>query len=160
MDKREKWILAGIVALVVFGGGSVVVLNQTRGLRNNNPGNIRKGASAWVGKIVGTDTAFETFSDMKYGVRAALVIFRNYQSKYALQTIAQLVARWAPPSENDTASYIATVVARVGVDANVSLDLRNVELAYRFLRAIFRHENGLPAELIPENTIREGIALA
>lgn len=159
MSRNEKIVLFAVLAVVLLGGGTAVVLTQTRGLRNNNPGNIRLGSSAWLGAIVGTDTAFVTFSEMRYGVRAAAKLFRNYQSKYALRTIAQLVSRWAPPSENDTQAYIASVVARVGIDAGAPLDLSNAELCYKFLRAIFRHENGVPAELIPETTLREGIAL-
>jgi hypothetical protein len=147
------------VAAVADAVGSAV-----RGIRNNNPGNIREGAAdgtAWQGeRATDDDTAFEEFTDMRYGVRAACKVFRNYQTKYGLRTVAQLIGRWAPPSENNTAAYVAAVSQRVGVNATQPLDLFDAELAYRFLRAVFRHECGLPAELIPEATIREGIALA
>lgn len=136
------------------------IASTVRGLRNNNPGNLEKGAT-WQGLAPDqTDSRFARFTEMRYGVRAAARVFRNYQKLYSLRTITQMVARWAPTSENDTASYVAAVAKRVGVDAAAPLDLMNAETCYRFLRAIFRHECGIAAEAIPESTIREGISLA
>lgn len=139
---------------------SDAIASTVRGIRNNNPGNIEKGAT-WLGLAADqTDTRFARFIEMKYGVRAAAKVFRNYQKLYSLRSVTQLVSRWAPAVENDTGSYIAAVAKRVGVDPLTPLDLGNAELCYRFLRAIFRHECGIAAEAIPESTIREGIALA
>jgi len=139
------------------------VVSAVRGIRNNNPGNIREaagGGDAWKGeRATDDDPAFEEFTEMRYGVRAAAKIFRKYQSSYGLRTVAALVTRWAPPVENNTGSYINAVAQRVGVDPYAHIDLSNSELCYRFLRAIFRHECGIAAEAIPESTIREGIAL-
>lgn len=150
---------AQIVATVADTIGSNV-----RGLRNNNPGNIREaagGGDAWQGeRATDDDSAFEEFTEMRYGVRASAKVFRNYQTKYGLRTVAALVSRWAPPTENDTAAYIKAVASRVGVNADTGIDLFNAEICYKFLRAIFRHECGIAADLIPESTIREGIALA
>lgn len=161
LSKNEQLIVWALVALVVFGGGITVVLTQTRGLRNNNPGNIRRTSDRWQGLAsVQSDDAFFTFTDMRYGVRAALIIFRNYVSRYGLRTIGDLVNRWAPPSENDTQAYIASVASRVGIDAAAPINLQDGDTAYEFLRGIFRHENGIYADLIPESVIREGIALA
>lgn len=177
MDTRKLWLfgaLAVAVALWIASrtkpGAQVVasvtdaIASNVRGIRNNNPGNIREaatGGDAWRGeRATDDDPAFEEFSEMRYGVRAAAVVFRTYQRKYSLRTVTQLVSRWAPPEENDTASYIASVAKRVGVDAFAPIDLGNAETCYRFLRAIFRHECGIAAEAIPEGPIREGIALA
>lgn len=140
------------------------VASNVRGIRNNNPGNIREaagGGDAWRGeRATDDDPAFEEFTEMRYGVRAAAIVFRNYQARHGLRTVAQLINRWAPPVENDTASYVNAVAKRVGVDAFAPVDLSNGELLYRFLRAVFRHECGIAAEAIPESTIRAGIALA
>jgi hypothetical protein len=133
----------------------------SRGLRNNNPGNIRKSADRWLGQSdVQPDAAFVTFTEAKYGARAAYIIFRNYQRKYGLTSITEMIARWAPPSENDTASYIRAVANRVGVSATSYVDLSEFDTAERFLRAVFRHENGIEAEALPDSVIREGILLA
>lgn len=82
-----------------------------RGYRNNNPLNIRlNAANAWKGKITpNTDGAFEQFSDMAYGYRAALYLLRKY-IKQGYTTIGSIITRWAPPSENNTNSYINHVV--------------------------------------------------
>lgn len=170
------WVVALLVAVGLFiasrtrqGAQAVAavtdaIASNVRGIRNNNPGNIREAASggdAWRGeRATDDDPAFEEFAEMRWGVRAAAIVFRNYQSKHGLRTTAQLVNRWAPPSENDTAAYINAVAKRVGVDAFAPINLGDPETCYRFLRAIFRHECGIAAEAIPEATIREGIALA
>lgn len=135
--------------------------SNVRGIRNNNPGNIRHGASQWQGmRAQQADSEFVQFTEMRYGVRASAKLFRNYQSTYNLRTTRQLIGRWAPPSENDTDEYVRAVAGRVGVAPDQPIDLTGTETAYRFLRAVFRHECGVAAELIPESTIREGIALA
>lgn len=158
-QKFSLGVAVAVVALSVWKREEIV--SAVRGLRNRNPGNIEKGAS-WLGLSPdqSSDKRFAVFSEMRYGVRAALVIFRNYQSKYGLRTIAQMVGRWAPPSENDTAAYIAAVSKRTGLPSNAAVDLNNPQIAHNFLRAIFRHENGVAAEAIPAATIDEGIRLA
>lgn len=137
------------------------VASTVRGMRNRNPGNIRRSGDTWQGQAPQqTDAAFVQFTDFKFGVRAAARVFRNYQKSYGLRTVTALIGRWAPPNENDTGSYVNAVAKRIGVDALAPIDLANAELCYRFLRAVFRHECGLVAETIPEADIREGIALA
>lgn len=85
-----------------------------RGIRNNNPLNIRIGNN-WQGeKAVQTDKVFEQFESMTYGLRAGFKILRNYMSGYdgrqrPLNCVADIITRWAPPSENDTKAYIKRV---------------------------------------------------
>jgi hypothetical protein len=167
-------VLGAALALLVYSrtqkgaaalaSGVDAVVSSVRGMRNNNPGNVRESkgdSTAWVGeRATDDDSAFEEFTEMKYGVRAAAVVFRNYQRLYGLHTIRGLVSRWAPPSENDTPAYIAAVAARTHINADTSIDLSNHEVMFDFLRAIFRHENGLPAEAIPDDTINQGIRIA
>ena len=87
---------------------------QTRGIRNNNPMNIRVcKANNWVGKIKKNkrDKEFEEFTDMMYGVRAGIRIIRNYVRNYGISNIKELIERWAPEEDgNDTTSYINYVV--------------------------------------------------
>lgn len=89
---------------------------QPRGIRNNNPLNIRKSPEQWQGKIQGSDTEFETFSSMLYGIRAAFVCIRTYLKRFAMQgvspTVENIISRWAPSSENDTVSYIRLITYR------------------------------------------------
>lgn len=142
---------------------AVVAEKLARGLRNNNPGNIRKSASTqWTGERIGgdADPAFEVFTEMKYGVRAAAVLFRNYQRLYGLDTVRQLIMRWAPPNENDTAAYIAAVTSRMNTDPDSYQDLSDRATLEALLRAVFRQENGIAADTIPDSVMTEGIALA
>lgn len=84
---------------------------MTRGQRNNNPLNIRKG-SQWKGLVrTPEEKHFCVFSSMLYGIRAALVLLRTYKYRYHCVTISQIISRWAPPSENDTNKYIDMVVS-------------------------------------------------
>jgi len=141
------------------------IANVARGLRNNNPGNVELTTPAtawvgWVGAAEQTDRRYVQMRTMAAGVRMALTVFRNYQKHYGLKNVAELVARWAPATENDTAAYVADVAARVGIAPGFPIDLRNRDTAFDFLRAVFRHENGVAAELIPASTIYEGIEAA
>lgn len=174
MKQREKWMLAGALLLAALWAASRTnrgqealtvmtdaIASNVRGIRNNNPGNIERTGETWQGMAPDQpDPRFIKFSEMRWGVRAAAKLFRNYQTRYNLRSVAQLINRWAPPVENDTGSYVNAVAARVGVDPYAPIDLTNRELAYKFLRAVFRHECGIAAEAIPESTIREGINLA
>lgn len=79
-----------------------------RGIRNNNPLNIRLGDN-WQGlRQEQTDKAFCQFISMEYGLRAAFVILFNYLKKQ-VDTPDKIIKRWAPPSENDTEAYINRV---------------------------------------------------
>lgn len=79
-----------------------------RGLRNNNPLNIRKG-DKWQGLApVQSDPDFCIFTSMEWGLRAAFVILFNYLKK-RVDTLDKIIKRWAPPSENNTEAYISHV---------------------------------------------------
>lgn len=160
---NSSWVWWVLGALLLFGGG-MTASKLTRGLRNNNPGNIREGkgdSNLWVGeRATDDDPTFEEFTSLPYGIRAATVLFRNYQRIYGLNTIAQLIHKWAPPNENNTALYISRVVDHVGIPANAPIDLRGPAI-YPFLRAVFREENGPIANtFISESALRQGVALA
>lgn len=85
----------------------------TRGLRNNNPLNIRTSPQRFLGETdICTDRAFKQFQTLEYGLRAAFVILRTYQRKHRLTTPAAMISRWAPRTENDTRRYISIVCRR------------------------------------------------
>jgi len=88
--------------------------NLPRGIRNNNPLNIRIG-NVWLGEVAEpTDPDFEQFVSMVYGLRAAMVLMRRYYFHYKRRTIAAIVSAWAPPAENNTQAYIDKVCAQTG----------------------------------------------
>lgn len=79
-----------------------------RGIRNNNPLNIRKG-SPWQGlRTEQTDSEFCQFISMEWGFRAAFKVLFTYLAK-RVDTVDKIIRRWAPPSENNTENYITTV---------------------------------------------------
>ena len=92
-------------------------MKETRGKRNNNPFNIIKNPSnAWLGKIpsdLSNDPKFEQFLDMKYGIRAGLILLRRYITLYRLDSVADIIKRFAPESENNTKAYITFVESRM-----------------------------------------------
>ena len=84
----------------------------TRGIRNNNPFNIKISNSNWKGKIkvaFNTDGVFEQFESMKYGLRAGVVLLRNYQKKHNIYSIKDFISRFAPSNENDVKVYVIFV---------------------------------------------------
>ena len=94
-----------------------------RGIRNNNPLNIRRSGDNWQGlRALQEDREFCQFSSMAYGWRAAFVILcKTYYGKYKLKTIRALITRWAPPKENNTEAYIRRVTDRIGIGADTVL---------------------------------------
>lgn len=115
-----------------------------RGIRNNNPGNIRWGDD-WQGlvpKSERTDKSFCQFTAPEYGIRAMIIILRNYEKKHGLNTVRKIINRWAPPVENDTEAYINSVAKQVGVDADKVIDVTDSRVMIPLLEAIITHENG------------------
>lgn len=137
--KWYHWLL-----ILVISGGGYVVYTQTRGLRNNNPGNIRKTADKWKGlSSKQTDDEFFQFDSSVWGIRAMAKLLQNYQNRYGLDSVEQIINRWAPPNENDTNSYVKSVAQNVGVTSSQTLDLNNVDVLSRLVKAVIRHENGI-----------------
>lgn len=86
-----------------------------RGIRNNNPLNIRVGNS-WRGEVShSTDKSFEQFQTMEHGIRAGFIILKNYIKKYDRNTIRKIISAWAPANENNTEYYIMTVTRLSGI---------------------------------------------
>ena len=123
------------------GSKSKTNLSVNRGIRNNNPLNIRKGNN-WVGESESRDNEFETFSHHKYGFRAAAKLIRNYQKRYGLNTVSLIIGRWAPPNENDTGNYAQFVANQLKVGLNEPLDVRDNNKLAQLLHAMSIMEVG------------------
>ena len=101
-----------------------------RGIRNNNPLNIRKGNN-WKGERQHqSDPSFEEFESLQMGLRAGFIILRNYQRtslapKMRANTIRKIINRWAPASENDTLKYIKLVAKRSGLNPDELIAYRD-----------------------------------
>jgi hypothetical protein len=133
---------------------------QTRGERNNNPGNIDRTATAWQGQSADQpDSRFVKFDAPEWGIRALARTLLTYQSKHWLATVRAIVNRWAPPGENNTGAYVKAVADEMGVDAEAVLRLEeSPALLVKLVRAIIRHENG--RVIYADATIEEGVRRA
>lgn len=115
---------------------------EPRGIRNNNPLNIRRGNN-WKGERQNqTDKSFEEFVSMEYGIRAGFVLLRNYITGYSgktapFDTVRKIVMRWAPPSENATQRYIDFVAKDMNVSPDTKLSFKDkktmVSLVYAMI---------------------------
>jgi len=110
---------------------------RPRGIRNNNPGNIRYDGTRWRG-LRGDDGAYCVFDTPENGIRAMAKILKTYQRK-GFVTIRQIINRWAPTSENNTDAYINSVSSRLGIGPDVELSVKNWP---GLITAIIFHENG------------------
>ena len=99
-------------------------MSTPRGIRNNNPLNIRRSGDKWQGlQDLQEDREFCQFSEMKYGWRAAFrLLCHTYYGKYKLRTIRDIIFRWAPPKENNTTAYIRHVSDYTGIWPDKVLD--------------------------------------
>lgn len=127
----------------------------TRGIRNNNPGNIRVSKDQWEG-MTGDDGAFVTFDSPESGVRALGKNLLSY-GRQGYDSIEKIINRWAPPNENDTQSYIDSVVSATGIPATQSLDLSDPDTLSSLAQAISFHETG--SRYNPE-VYQQGVARA
>lgn len=118
----------------------------SRGIRNNNPGNIRiSTANNWIGKIEPNkkkDSSFEEFKSMPYGVRAMMKLLQKYQRDYKLNTVKELITKWAPEKENNTAGYIASVCWSLQCSDSHILNLKEKNVMCALVNAMIFVENG------------------
>lgn len=161
MSTRDSnWLFGTVLGLLLIGGGGYAVYTMTRGLRNNNPGNIKYDGTQWEGLATPpTDGTFAIFTDATYGIRALGKILSNYVAIDGLApTVTALISRWAPPNENDTAAYIQDIKTQLGIPVdqeptlNLAIDLPAV------VAAIIQHENGL--QPYSAATITQALVLA
>ncbi len=115
----------------------------SRGIRNNNPGNLRRSKDPWQGLAENqTDEDFFIFKTPIYGIRALARTLISYQDEHGLRTIGKIINRWAPANENDTAAYISFATEDTGFAADQSLDMHSYDDLKPLVLAIIKHENG------------------
>lgn len=148
--------LAAVAAVIILGGRKIALSTAPRGLRNNNPGNIRETTgSLWNGQT-GTDGQFAIFGAPEYGIRAMSKLLMNYQALYGIDTVRGLINRWAPPNENDTGAYVGHVAESLGVHPDQTIEV--AEHLPGLVAVITRHENGV--QPYSDELINTGVAMA
>jgi len=157
---NKKTIAIALFVLAIVLAGSPLRLLLPRGIRNNNPGNIRENRFVdfdWVGEAPDDfDPEFEEFLTPQAGIRAIARILKNYQSRHGINTVDGIITRWAPPSENDTAAYITAVVQQTRFGPNQQIVIANN--LFPLVSAIIQQENGMNP--YPPDVIWEGIRAA
>lgn len=139
MDESTK---KGVMAVSYLNNAS-----YPRGIRNNNPGNIRVSKSPWKGKIAlakNKDGAFEQFNFYVFGVRAMIVLIKNYIRNNKLDTIRKIMHKYAPTSENQTDKYAKWVADKSGLGIDQKLQINDANLR-PLIKAMAHYENGTPA---------------
>lgn len=175
MNRKQKNIALGLGAILLLfwdklsakpagGSGSVPPVNATnsalanfsylgqsglpRGMRNNNPGNLKISGSPWQGKISvkqNTDGTFEQFTSYVWGLRAMIKLLRDtYIGKWNLRTLSAIISKYAPNTENDSQAYINFVSQKTGIGPyqQVNTDYHTMK---KIVKAMAEMENGRPA---------------
>ena len=131
-------------------------MSTPRGLRNNNPGNIRNSSIVWQGEIAPSkDKSFKQFKSMAYGYRALIKLLQNYRKLYGCHTIGDFIKRWAPPSENNTNAYIIAVCKDLQVTRDYVPDISDKDTMCAMAAAISQVENGVQAVMADVERGRE-----
>ncbi|PKB90816.1 hypothetical protein A8A01_04330, partial [Ewingella americana] len=123
--------------------------NNARGIRNNNPGNLRSAPNA-----VGNDGSFPIFSSPNDGLAAMSRQLQLYGGR-GNDTPYGIIHTYAPSSENDSQAYINAVTKDTGFGAHEKLELRDPAVLKRLMTAMIRHENG--SQPYSETDIDSGI---
>lgn len=125
--------------------------SQPRGIRNYNPGNIDRVAGVrWQGQAQQqTDSRFVQFIDPRWGIRAIARVLITYQDKRRaadgsrIDSVREIIERWAPAHENDTSAYANQIAKALGVGVDDErVDVYDHATLRALVQAIIRHENG------------------
>lgn len=117
-------------------------LRIPRGIRNNNPLNIRIG-NTWLGEVTNpSDNEFEQFIHISYGLRAGFILLKRYINRYKLNTIEKIVSRWAPHNENNTRLYIEHVAKRMNISPDKPLLYEDQDTMCALVYEMVYEENG------------------
>lgn len=133
---------------------------KARGFRNRNPGNlVHVEANKWQGlDSPPSDGRFCRFTSHQYGIRALAVLLISYQDRYGLRRVRDIIPRYAPASENDTAAYVAAVCRASGFAPDQALDLHRHDDLRPVILGIITHELG--GQPYDAATIDQGLTLA
>jgi hypothetical protein len=142
----------------------------SRGIRNHNPGNIDYHSSnQWQGQLGMEEGCscprFARFDCAENGIRALAKLLLNYSTKHGvpniggtrIDTVLEIIQRWAPNNENDTLAYANAVAGHLGVGRAEAIDIREPATLFKLVVAIITHENGsnpYPPQVIDEGTRR------
>ena len=144
-------------------------MTKPRGLRNNNPLNIRRAKEEWQGTATTqTDKEFVQFQSMAHGYRAVWRTLYTYYKRLRERkkhfTVENIIYRWAPPKENNTKRYIRTVLTLSGIGGQENLlppdNVMGYERLSKLIAAMTVMENGIRLAEVDTEAIFQGYKLA
>lgn len=132
----------GLGLVLAAGAGAARMYDTPRGIRNNNPGNLRFSvANDWLGQVGHDAGGYVIFDTPAHGLRALAILLSNYQARHGISTLEALVNRYAPSADgNDERAYVLALSAAVGVGPEEPFNITAMLAA--LMAAIIRHENG------------------
>lgn len=141
-------------------------MSESKGIRLNNPGNIERTSTRWQGMSEDQtkDQRFIEFKHPKWGIRAIARILITYQDDRRavdgsrIDTVKEIISRWAPPFENPTEDYARYVRNMIELSEGDTVDVHSYRVISRMVKAIIHFENGsMPYD---DATIDQGLRLA
>lgn len=144
MAKKDSLHIVIIALIVILFGGYFISKKMTRGMRNNNPFNLRTSNSKWIGKVGVDDKGFVIFDSLTHGVRAGVINLTNGYFKKGL-SIKQIIAKYAPAEDNnDESAYVKNIV-KMSDHFNADYVPVSAEDFLLVCKAIVRVEQGFDA---------------
>ena len=130
-----------------------------KGIRNNNPGNLRDYGINWLGLAEHVpDNGMCIFIDMKYGIRAFLECYHADVTKHGIATVQQYTTKYAPPSENNTSNYIGFICSHTGLNPDSPLPT-DTDTVVKLFQAQIGMEDGTASSMVSMDDIQTGVAL-
>jgi hypothetical protein len=121
------------------------VVELPLGIRQNNPGNLRRSVGPM--KAAPVENGFAHFESLMLGTESYFYLVEQYYRHLGLRTLPAFIERYAPASENDTQAYLVRMCQSLGLSP---LSMKTIDLclddpwrAMDFARAQFRIESGL-----------------
>ena len=135
-------------------------ITKPRGIRNNNPFNMKYNPNIqWEGQI-GKDSAnFVQFGTAEHGIRAGVKNLINGYFNRGINTPVTILERYAPPTDNNpnNAQYAQLIARTVGVAVDGAI-VPNRSNLIKLSKAIIMFENG--QQPYPDTTIERGVDMA
>ncbi len=137
-------------------GYSQTDVTGNRGWRNNNPGNIEAGRFTKSQEgYIGTDGRFAVFDTYENGVKAQAALLGT--KAYNGLTISQAVAKYAPPTENNTLAYTNAVAAALGLPSNTAMSSLTAEQRASMISAMHEVEGSTRPGRVSVSLTQKGI---
>ncbi|WP_080172110.1 hypothetical protein [Salmonella enterica] len=131
----------------------------SRGIRNNNPGNLNFAGQKGATLESGPNARFACFPTMLEGV-AALDRQVMLYLKRGKNTIDQIIDIYAPSSDgNNTSSYKSYLSQYTGLGVKEKIDASNFEVMKKLIQGIINHENGAAASAVSGDDVMRALAM-